>query len=130
MTSYRVAVNHDVVLGSLTVLSPQPDEQHGGGIQYTRVTRAVNGTLTKDGPFFPFTWQELSATDYATIIGLFGVASADNANVTVYVRDVNLSTWVRMNGIAQRPIPGDTVTWDSRRPQDVTIMVTDLEAAA
>lgn len=130
MTSHRVKTGHDQTLGSLTVLSPQPDERHGGGIQYTRVSRAANGVLIKEGPFFPFTWEKLSPADYATILGLFGVASADYADVTIYVRDVNLATWVRMNGIAQRPLPGENVTWDERRPQDVTILVTDLEASA
>jgi hypothetical protein len=88
-----------------------------------------DGSIVKEGPFFPFTWEQLDEADYAIIIALFGVNAADNANVTVYVRDVNLSNWIRMNGVAQRPLPGETVTWDVR-PRDVTIMVTDLEMAS
>lgn len=129
MSTYRVKTGHDQTLVSLTVLDPQPDDRHGGGIQYTRTTRAADGSLIKEGPFFPFTWKELEAADFATILSLFGVNAADNANVTVYVRDVNLSNWIRMNGIAQRPLPGETVTWDIR-PKDLTIMVTDLVASS
>jgi hypothetical protein len=129
MTSYRAAEGTDVTLGSLTVLSPQPDEGHGGGIQYEDVTRAADGTLIKQGPFFPFRWEQLSAAQYVTITTAFGLNDSDFTNVTIYVRDVDLATWVRMNGVAQRPFPGDTVTWDVR-PQDVTIMVTNLTAAS
>lgn len=128
MTTYRVKTGINQTLGSLTVLDPQPDERHGGGIQYASITSAGDRSLIKQGPFFPFTWEELDAADYATILGLFGVASADTASVTVYVRDVDLATWVRMNGIAQRPFPGVDVSWDLR-PRDVTILVTNLETA-
>lgn len=129
MSTHRVAVNHNVALGSLTVLSPQPDDDHAGGIQYASIIRSGDGTLNKQGPFFPFTWAKLTAAQYATILALFGVASADNANVTIYVRDVDLATWVRKNGVAQRPFPGEDVSWN-KRPQDLVIMVTDLEAAS
>jgi hypothetical protein len=116
-------------LGSLTVLSPQPDDDHAGGIQYASITRSGDGTINKQGPFFPFTWSELTAAQYAAILALFGVGSADNANVTIYVRDVDLTTWVRKNGVAQRPFPGEDVSW-YKRPKDLTILVTDLEAAS
>lgn len=129
MTTYRALEGTDVVLGSLTVLDPQPDERHGGGIQYASVRRAADGTIVKEGPFFPFRFEQLSEADYATILGVFGLDDSDNTDVTVYVRDVDLSTFVRMNGVAQRPFPGDTVGWDVR-PLDVVIMVTDLEAAS
>jgi hypothetical protein len=125
MSAYKVKTGWNQTLGSLNTLIPAPDEQHPGGIQYTRVTRMTDGSLVKEGPFFPFPWEQLEETDYAAILALFGVAAADSANVTILVRDVDLVTWVRMNGVAQRPIPGDTVTWDIR-PQDITIMVTDL----
>jgi hypothetical protein len=49
--------------------------------------------------------------------------------VTIYVRDVDLTTWVRKNGVAQRPFPGEDVSWH-KRPKDLTILVTDLEAAS
>ena len=123
MSSYRAASGHDVALGSLTTLDPQPKEEHGGGIQYTRITRVGDGSIVKEGPFFPFEWDEVTASQYSTILSTFGLSSADNANVTVYVRDVDLSTWVRKNGIAHRPIPADAVEWNNR-PVNVVVMVT------
>lgn len=126
MSTYRAATGHNVVLGSLTVLDPQPDEQHAGGIQHTRITRAADGSIVKEGPYIELPFSELSATQYATLLTTFGVASADNANVTVYVRDVDMATWVRKNGIAQRPFPGNTARWNVR-PISVVVMVTDLE---
>jgi hypothetical protein len=114
----------------LTVLDPQPDEEHEGGIQYTSVVRAADGTLIKRGPYFDFKWSLLSNADFVLITSLFGVdAAADTADVTVYIRQENYQNWVRYNGIAQRPFPGDTVNWNLR-PQDITIRVTDLVIAS
>lgn len=129
MTSYRAAEGTNVALLSLTTLSPQPDERHPGGIQYTSVERVGNGGLSKQGPYFRFVWEQLSAAQYATILAVFGVNDQDTASVTIYVRDVDMATWVRMNGIAQRPFPGDGAQWDIR-PVDLSILVTDLTAAS
>lgn len=129
MSSYRVSTGHDVVLGSLTVLSPQPDEDHPGGLQYARVQHAADGSLVQEGPYFAFLWEELTATQYSTILGLFGLDSATTANVTVYIRDETYANWVRKNGLAIRPMPGEGVSWEYR-PRNVTIIVRDLEDAA
>jgi hypothetical protein len=129
LSTYRAKTGHDQTLVSLTTLDPQPDESHAGGIQHTRVTRAADGSIVKEGPYVELPFSELSASQYATLLTTFGLASADNANVTVYVRDVDMATWVRKNGIAQRPLPGDRARWNVR-PISVTILVTDLENAA
>jgi hypothetical protein len=127
MTSYRVAENHNVVLGSLTVIDPPPDP--GEGIKYLSIIRAAGGTLIKQGPYFEFEWTQLENADYVIITGLFGVDTADTANVTIYIRDETYQTWTRYNGIAQRPFPGDSVEWDVR-PNNVVIRVTDLVASS
>jgi hypothetical protein len=127
MSTYRAKINHDIALGSLTVLSPQPDP--GEGIKYALITRSANGTLVKQGPYFDFEWTTVTATQYATLLGVFGVTSADTADVTIYVRDESYQTWVRKNGVAQRPFPGETVGWNLR-PIDIVIRVTNLENAA
>lgn len=129
MTTYRAKTGHDIVLGSLTVLSPQPDP--GGAIQYTRVTTAADGTITRQGPYFEFRWTELDNSDYATILGIFGIGSSATASnpVTIYIRDVTYQAWTRLNGIAQQPIPGDTINWNLR-PQNVVIRVTHLDISA
>jgi hypothetical protein len=118
-----------VALEDLTVLDPQPDEEHDGGIQYVQVFYGVNGAVDAQGPYFVFHWKEISATDYDAILTVFGLDSALSAEVTVYVRDSDMATWVRRNGIAYRPLPGDKVRWNIR-PQEAAILVSRLEAAA
>jgi len=131
MTSYRVKTGHDVVLGSLTVLDPQPDP--GNGIQVTRRTYAGDHSVADQGRYIEFTWSAYTnSTDYATLLALFGLnASTSSAAVTVYIRD-EIYAWVRMNGTAIRPIPGETVKWgdNQSRPLDIVILVKNLETAA
>ena len=123
MSTYRAKEGTDVALGSLTVLSPQPDP--GEGIQYTRVIVAADQSINRQGPYFEFKWSELSNSNYSTILGIFGLDNSASANVTIYVRDQTYQNWVRRNGTAQQPIPGDTVRWNLR-PQRVVIRVTNL----
>lgn len=131
MTSYRVATGFDVILGSLTVLSPQPDP--GPAIQTTRRTYGGDGTVYDEARYVELHWSLLDdATAYTTVLTVFGLdASTENADVTVYVRD-EVFAWVRMNGIAVRPVPGKTVKWGDvqSRPMDITILVKDLATAA
>jgi hypothetical protein len=131
MTSYRVSAGHDVILGSLTVLDPQPDP--GPGIQTTRRTYGGDHTVNDQGRYIELEWSAYT-TDvaYRTLIGLFGLNDAtSSALVTVYVRDETYN-WVRMNGTAIRPIPGQTVKWgdDQPRPLNITILIKNLETVA
>ena len=126
MTTYRALEGTDVALGSLTVLSPQPDP--GEGIQYTKVTVAADQSVNRQGPYFEFKWSEMSNSDYGTILGIFGLNDSASANVTIYTRDETYQNWVLKNGTAQQPIPGDTVRWDLR-PQRIVIRVTNLGTA-
>ena len=127
MSTYRALEGTDVILGSLTVLSPQPDP--GEGIQYTKVTVAADQSINRQGPYFEFRWSELSNANYNTILGIFGLDDSASTSVTIYTRDATYQNWVRMNGTAQQPIPGDTVRWDLR-PQRIIIRVTNLETAS
>jgi len=131
MTSYRVKTGSDIALGSLTVLSPQPDP--GTGIQTTDRTYAADGSVVDQGRYIEFKWSayDTQAT-YVTLLALFGLnASTSTAAVTVYVRN-EIYAWVRMNGIAVRPIPGESVKWGDvqSRPLDITILVKNLTTAA
>lgn len=131
MSTYRVATGHDVVLGSLTVLDPQPDP--GNGIQVTRRIYGGDNTVTDQGRYIELEWSAYTdESDYQTLLGLFGLnASTSTAAVTVYVRDETYA-FVRMNGYAVRPIPGQTVRWGDvqSRPLDIVILVKDLETAS
>ena len=126
MTTYRVADGHDVVLGSLTVLDPQPRTD---GIQSTRRTFSGNGTPNDEGQFVVFDYSVVpSASDYQSILSDFGIQSATSNDVTVYVRDETFA-WVRKNGKAIRPQPRVDVRWDFF-PRNVQILVRDLVDAS
>jgi hypothetical protein len=131
VTTYRVKTTHDQALIDLTVLSPQPDP--GTAIQTTRRTYGGDGTVYDEGRFIEIHWSALTtAAAYQAILTLFGLsASVANADVTVYVRD-EIYAWVRMNGTAVRPMPGNEVHWGDvqSRPLDITILVKDLATAA
>jgi hypothetical protein len=110
MSTYRVATGHDVVLGSLTVLSPQPSGD--AVIQTTRRTFSADGSVADQGRYIELNWSAYTS-----------------ALVTVYVRD-EVFTWVRMNGTAIRPEPGRQVRWGEvqSRPLGISILVRDLDA--
>ena len=127
MTTYRVATGHNVVLGSLTVLSPQPRSE---GMKYTRVNAAASGVVYKEAPYVELVWDLLAdATAYQALLTTFGLGSVESATVTVYIRSDKFS-WVRMNGRAVRPEVGRGVTWDRYFPRNITILIRDLETAS
>lgn len=127
MSTYRVATGHDVVLGSLTVLDPQPDP--GTLIQATRRSYAADGTPTDQGRYIELPWSALEdGTAYTDLLTDFGLsASTSSALVTVYIRDETFS-FVRMNGTAIRPEPMREVTTGDRqqRPLDIVLLVRNL----
>ena len=129
MSTYRVATGSDVVLGSLTVLSPQPDP--GTLIQATKRTYAADGTPTDQGRYVEFRWSALDdVTAYTDILTDFGLnASTISALATVYIRDETFA-FIRMNGTAIRPEPPREVTTGDRqqRPLDIVLLVRNLES--
>lgn len=125
MSDYRVADGHDVALGSLTVLSPQP---RSPGLEYTEQTFSLNGTPNNQAPYVTLVWTAISETQYDTIMTAFGLAAADYNDVTVYIRDENFN-YARKNGRAIKPLPGRGVNWDYF-PRNLEILVRNLENAA
>lgn len=126
MSTYRVADGHDVALGSLTVIDPQP---RSDGIQVTRRLFAASGAVIEQGKYVELRWDALlSVSEYQTVLSAFGVQSALTNDVTVYVRDEAFD-FVRMNGTAIRPRPGSDVFWRFF-PRRIVILVRDLEAAS
>ncbi len=125
MSDYRVADGHDVALGSLTVLNPQPKSR---GIQYTRRNFAGDGTPINEAPFVELKWTVFTNDNYDQIMTDFGLTSADSNDVTVYVRDENWN-YARKNGKAIKPNIGEDRDWDVF-PRNMVILVRDLEDAA
>jgi hypothetical protein len=125
--TYKVADGHDVALGSLNDVDPQP---RSTGIQTTRRTFAADGTVQDDGRYVILEWTAIeNVSEYQSLLSSFGIETATTNDVTVYVRDETFA-WARMNGTAVRPQPGQDVKWKDYFPRDVMIMVRDLEAAS
>lgn len=126
MSDYRVADGHNVALGSLTVLSPQP---RSPGLQYTRIQYAADGTPILEGAFVNLIWGVIgSKSQYQDILSVFGLSTVTTNAVTVYIRNANFD-YVRYNGTAVKPQVGEGVEW-SYFPRNLTILVRDLEASS
>jgi len=124
MSDYRVADGFNVALGSLTVLSPQP---RSSGIQYTRQSFAGDGTPINEGPYVLLIWDVVeNKTQYQSILTTFGLLSADSNDVTVYIRDEEFD-YVRKNGKAIKPFPGQGVDYKNYFIRDLVILIRDLE---
>jgi len=123
MSDYRVADGHDVVLGSLSVLDPQPASE---GIKPTRRTYGADGTVYDEAKFVELEYSMVeSATAYQAILTSFGVNAALTNDVTVYVRDETFAS-TRQNGTAIRPEIGRDVRWRNYFPRDVMILIRNL----
>lgn len=124
--TYRVAEGHDIALVSLTVLAPQPRSE---GVRATRVDHMADGTIVKQGLYLEFTWSShRNTTAYQTLLALIGLDSATSAAVTIYARN-DMYQWIRYNGVAVRPEPGQGVSYRSF-PRNITILIRELEALA
>lgn len=126
MTDYRVKDGHDVILGSLNVIAPQPMSE---GIQPSRRTYAVSGAIAEEAHFVELLWTMVeSPTQYIAILTYFGVNGLPPGftnDVTVYIRN-DLFTYTRYNGTAVRPEIGRDVKWQDYFPRDVVILVKNL----
>jgi len=123
MTNYAVYPSYDTALVDLDTITPQPSSK---GVQYTRTTRAADGSLLQEGPYVVLEWNMLQdATDYQTILDYFGVLNSLTSPVTIYCRS-EIFNFVRYNGIASRPEVGKNLDW-SYMPRNVSITITNLE---
>ncbi len=123
MSDYRVGEGHDIALGSLTVLDPQPRSE---GLKYTRTTYSASGLVYREKPYVELIWSMVeSPTVYQSILEDFGLDALVSANVTVYVLDDQL-TATRYNGRAIRPAIGRDGGQRNYFMRNVTIIVKDL----
>lgn len=129
MTTYKVKTGHDQALLDLVAISPQP-KGGSGIIRYTRRSSSAAGTVHDEGAYVPLEWSGLTAgtAKFIALLTQFGLHAAKTAAVTVLVRDEILGD-VRMNGLAVRPLMGESMDWEFR-PRDVVIIVRDLEAVS
>jgi hypothetical protein len=125
MSTYRVKTGHGAALVDLVALSPQPRSE---GVMATQRTHAASGLVYEQALFVRLEWNVLGdAADYLAVLTAFGLASASQANVTIYARNQRYA-WQRYNGVSVLPEVGRDVTWDRSFPRGISVIVRDLVA--
>lgn len=122
MSTYRVKSGHDVALGSLTVLDPQP---RSAGVQYARRSVMPDGSVVAEGPYVELVWDVLeSETAYQALMLSLGVSTSMSIAVTVYARSDQFA-WVRYNGHLIRPV----ANWNNYFARNTVVLIRNLEVA-
>lgn len=125
MSTYRVKTGHNEALVDLVVLSPQP---RSIGVEATRRSFAASGLVYDEGLFVRLLYDFTdSPTTYLALLTAFGLASASQANVTIYARNQRYA-WQRYNGTAILPETGRDVTSSNFFLRDIIILVKNLVA--
>jgi hypothetical protein len=119
MSNYRIAIDFDRPLGSLTVLNPQP---RSSGVLPTRRTYTGNSILD-EGLYCEWIWDGGidDGVAYRTLLTTCGLLTARMCPVTIYTRDDRFVD-TRYNGIAVRPEP----VWEQYFPR-LTVLIRDLQ---
>jgi len=127
MSTYKIALGHDVALESLTDIDPQP---HTPGLEYARRSYAVDGTVEDEYPHVNLEFRlPLTVTQLQALYAQCGVDSAKTAEVTVYVQ-VDEFSWERRNGVAVQPLMGADGARDGFFVQGLVILVKRLQTPA
>lgn len=124
---YLIAVGHDVVLGSLLPLDPQPRTV---GYLHGRRSYAASGAIIDELDHVEYLYSAIeSAAQYQSILGQFGLATANTALVTVTVQDERYAE-VQRNGRAVLPLVGSEGGRENYFLRDFTVLVKDVRALA
>lgn len=124
-TVYKVATGHDIALGSLTAIDPQPRTK---GLQYARRSYAASGIVIDELAFVELEWSMIETeTQYLALLTQFGLNAATSANVSIYVQDETYQ-WILRNGKAIRPLIGSDGARENFFIRDITILVNNLSA--
>lgn len=109
MSTYRLADTHNVALGSLGVLSPQPK---GDPVAPVQRNSAVSGAIHDQGKFVVWRWNTLK--DEAALLAVLtthGLHNADSNDVTIYTRSERL-VWTRYNATCILPQANTDFRWE------------------
>jgi hypothetical protein len=127
MTQYLVATGHDVALGSLSAIVPQPRTI---GLQHTRRQFAASGIVIDELSYVELLFSMLeTVAQLQALLTQFGVLTATTADVSVYVQDENYD-WQVYNGVAVKPLIGVDGHRQEYFLRDFTILVKSLQAQA
>lgn len=124
MSDYRIFAGHDVALGSLTVLSPQP---RSIGVQVVQRSYGTSGSVFEHGLYLELVYDYIDTpTDYQVLLALMGTNTALYAPVTLYAWRKDYD-YQRYNAIAVRPQIGQDAGWNQYFLRNVTFLFKHLE---
>lgn len=124
---YSVALGHNVPIGFLVPLSPQPSSP---GIKVIRRDYAQDDgdPVAEDiKEYVEFEYSGLqNAQQYRDVLASYDLLANKTSKITIWCRDNNYE-WTRRNGIAIRPLLNRDARWDRFFPRSITIRVIELE---
>lgn len=123
-SDYRVATSHNVALGSLVAVNPQP--RTDAATQAVLRSEGISGAIHEQGLYIALLWSAIfTDAEYQALLTQFGLGTSLYANVTVYVPNFEY-VYKRYNGVAVRPQQGVDVRRTDYYIRDVTILVKNL----
>lgn len=123
--AYLVAAGHGVALVSLVAINPQP---RGGGVMPVQRNYSVGGDVHEIGKWAQLEWDALEdGAEYLALLTQFGLNSALNSLVTVYLRNEFYAP-ARYNATAIRPEMGADIVWNDYFPRNIKMILKDLVA--
>lgn len=127
MSSYQIAIGHDVALVDLDLLVPQP---RSGIVKATRRTTSGNRKILDEGLYLELRYNVLgSPATYSSLLTQFGVNGSNTTrDVTIYGVEYQFA-YNRFNGVAVRPQLGEDADYDNFFIRDIIFLITDLEYA-
>lgn len=125
MTNYAVKPGLNQPLVDLINITPQPASN---GVEYIVRDLGIDGSVSEQGLFIELRWGILSIPKYTTLLGQFGLSSANTAEVTVYAPGPDYG-FVRYNGLAVRPEMGRDIQRPGYFLHDIRILIKFLTPA-
>lgn len=124
-SQYKVATGSGVALVSLNTITPQP---RSSGLKAIQRTYGANGKVHELGAYCELVWDVLETeSEYTTLLAAFGLTSALDASVTVYIRN-GAYAYARYNALAVRPQIGQDGEWNQYFLRNFVILLKNLVA--
>lgn len=125
-SQYKQADGHNIALGSLVLLNPQPQSH---GVQAVTRSYGLSGEVHEQGLFIVLRYNSLPWLTYQLLLAQYGVATALTNAITLYVPNHQFA-YTRYNGTVVRPENGVDLRRTSHFLQDVAFLVKSLVAPA
>lgn len=124
---FSIADGHNIALGSLVAIDPQPEAQP---VQFLSTSYGLSGVVHFQGGFCVWRWPVLESEDeYLSVLTQAGLHNADWNDVTIHTLNQRMQM-VRMNARVTLPEPGQDMRWQEFSPKGIAFHFTRLVALA